>query len=97
VIVTTNGGETWEQETNITTKILQALVFRGGEKLWIAGKGGSILKRIAPLTPGKINTPKLPPVLRNAAPRSKLKPRLPAITITDDGDIPVAVPTKKPV
>ena len=80
---------------NITTKVLQAIVFRGGDKVWVAGKGGSILKRLAPLAPVRIDTPRLPPVLRNAAPRSKLKPRIPTITITDDGDIPLATPPRK--
>jgi hypothetical protein len=75
--------------------VLQAIVFRGGDKVWVAGKGGSILKRLAPLAPVRIDTPRLPPVLRNAAPRSKLKPRVPVITITDDGDIPIATPRRQ--
>jgi hypothetical protein len=91
--VTNDGGATWSQEANITAKVLQAIVFRGGDKVWIAGKGGSILKRVRPLAPTRIDSPKLPPVLRNAVPR-KVKPRLPEITITDDGDIPIATPRR---
>jgi len=35
-------------------------------------------------------------VLRNAAPKFKLRPRTPTVTITDDGDIPIATqPIKK--
>ena len=94
VIVTADGGETWGNETNITSNVLQAVVFRGGDKVWIGGKGGSILKRLTSLSPTRITSPKLPPVLRNAVPRLKLKPRIPRITITDDGDIPIAAPLK---
>ena len=96
VIVTADGGETWGIESNITSKVLQAVVFRGGDKVWVAGKGGSILKRLTSLTPTRITSPKLPPVLRNALPRLKLRPRIPSITITDNGDIPIATPTQKP-
>ncbi|HKX84549.1 MAG TPA: hypothetical protein VJL58_10055, partial [Pyrinomonadaceae bacterium] len=64
--------------------------------LWVGGRGGTILKRIAPLSPSNITGPKLPPVLKSAiGSRAKPRPRTPMITITDDGDIPVAVPPKK--
>jgi hypothetical protein len=94
VIVTADGGQTWGNEPNITSNVLQSVVFRGGDKVWVAGKGGSILKRLTTLSPTRITSPKLPPVLRNAIPRLKLKPRIPTITITDNGDIPVAAPPK---
>src|SRR5690606_30030028 len=96
VLVTADAGETWGNEPNITSNILQAIVFRGGDKVWVAGRGGTILKRLTSLSPTRISTPKLPPVLRNAMPRLKLRPRIPTITITDDGDIPVAAPQQQP-
>ena len=71
------------------------MVYRGGDDVWIAGRGGAILKRSEPLSPNKIVMPKLPPVLRAMAGRPKLKPRVPLITITDDGDIPMAAPPEK--
>jgi hypothetical protein len=96
VVVTEDGGATWHLQSNITGKVLQSIAYLGGTNLWVAGRGGTILKRIAPLSPNKITGPKLPPVLRSAiGGRSKPKARTPMITITDDGDIPVAVPPKK--
>jgi hypothetical protein len=38
---------------------------------------------------------RLPPVLRSAVGRSKPRSRTPLITVTDDGDIPMASPPAK--
>jgi len=63
--------------------------------MWVAGRGGTILKRVEPLSPATISAPKLPPILGGI--RSRPKPRTPLITLTDDGDIPAAVkPADKP-
>ena len=62
--------------------------------MWVGGRGGTILKRIAPLSPNSIGGAKIPPVLRPAI-KTKPKPRTPLITVTDDGDIPIATPPKK--
>ena len=95
VLITEDAGKTWELQSNITGKALQAIVYRGGSEIWIAGRGGSILKRLEPFSPHKISGgSKLPPVLRSAAGRSSRKPRIPLITITDDGDIPKATPNQ---
>jgi photosystem II stability/assembly factor-like uncharacterized protein len=95
VLRTEDGGRTWESQPNITSNSLQAVVYRGGMSLWIAGRGGSILKRTETLETVKTSQgAKLPPILRS---KPKIKPRTPLITITDDGDIPpAAAPTKKP-
>jgi hypothetical protein len=53
------------------------------------------LKRSEPLSPLPIFTPKLPPVLRGGSNQPKLKPRVPLLTIPDDGDIPLAAPPAK--
>ena len=79
-----------------TGKVLQAVVYRGGSRLWIAGKGGTMLKRIEPLSPRTMEAFRGAPELKTAPRRIKPKPRLPLVTITDDGDIPIAVPPKKP-
>jgi photosystem II stability/assembly factor-like uncharacterized protein len=89
VLVTEDGGRTWLNQPNITGKVLQTIAFQGGTDLWVGGRGGTILKRIAPLEPNSIGGPKLPPVLRPAV-KTKPKARNPLITVTDDGDIPVA-------
>jgi hypothetical protein len=39
--------------------------------------------------------PKLPPILRLGASKTKPKTRTPILTITDDGDIPPAIQPKK--
>jgi photosystem II stability/assembly factor-like uncharacterized protein len=94
VLVTDDGGRTWQLQSNITGKVLQAISFQGGTDMWVGGRGGTILKRIAPLTPNAIGGPRVAPVLRPAI-RTKPRARTPLITVTDDGDIPIATPPKK--
>ena len=95
VWLTTDGGKTWEVQPNITSNSLQAIAFLGGSNLWVAGRGGSILKRSEALSTVRTSSPKVPPVLRLGA-AGKPKPRQPLITIPDDGDIPQAtLPLKK--
>jgi hypothetical protein len=63
--------------------------------VWVAGRGGAILKRNEPIATVKVPTPKLPPVLRGGPP--KLRPITGQNIIADDGDIPPALPPgKKP-
>ncbi|MBK8304841.1 MAG: hypothetical protein IPK98_16165 [Chloracidobacterium sp.] len=95
ILITEDGGKTWSTQPNITGKLLQTIVYRGGDKLWVAGRGGTMLKRSLPLTPSLFSLPKGPPVL-TTSPRAKPTFRLPIVPITDDGDIPSAVPIKKP-
>jgi photosystem II stability/assembly factor-like uncharacterized protein len=93
-LITGDGGKTWEIQPNITGKVLQAVIYRGGSDVWVAGRGGAILKRSEPVAPFKVAVnDSSPPVLRSATGRRK--PRTPLITITDDGDIPVATPPAK--
>jgi hypothetical protein len=74
---------------------LQAVAFLGGTNLWVAGRGGAILKRTETLSTIKVmSAPKVKPVLRGGN-KIKPKPRTPLITITDDGDIFLATPSKK--
>jgi hypothetical protein len=94
VLVTYDGGRTWEMQANITAKVLQAVAYRGDRKMWVAGRGGTIIRRVEPLAPGSVGSPSLPPILAGG---SRPRPRVPLITITDDGDIPAAVkPADKP-
>jgi hypothetical protein len=96
VLLTKDGGETWQTQSNITSKSLQAIVFRGGIDLWVAGRGGSILRRSEILsTVRTAEGQKLPPTLRLGIPKKKPKTRLPLVTIADDGDIPLATQPKK--
>ena len=68
----------------------------GVDRLWIAGRGGSILKRSEPLSTLELTSPKIAPILRMGNnSRNKPKTRQPLLTITDDGDIPLATPPKK--
>lgn len=94
VVITDNGGANWSTTPSFTGKLLQAIVYRGGTNVWAVGRGGMILKRIEPLAAGSYAPAKLPPTLRTR-PRLDAKPRKPAITLTDDGDIPAALPPKK--
>ena len=95
VLRTLDAGKTWEIQPNVTSKSLQAVVYRGGTDLWVAGRGGAILKRSQTLSTIKTtSSQQTPPILRNS-PRPKPKLKTPVLTITDDGDIPLAVPPKK--
>ena len=96
VLRTEDGGKTWERQPNITSNSMQAVVYRGGTDLWIAGRGGAILKRSESFSTVKTSVaPKLPPVLRLSGSSNKPKSRTPLLTITEDGDIPLAAPPKK--
>jgi hypothetical protein len=96
VFLTKDGGETWERQPNITSKSLQAVVYLGGIDLWIAGRGGSILRRSETLSAVRTTEgQKLPPTLRLGIPKTKPKTRTPILTIADDGDIPPAIEPKK--
>ena len=97
VVLTVDGGRTWQIQPNITGKALHAVVYRGSRAVWVARRGGTILKRVAPFAPNGVVSPRLPPVLRSpfTGDRPRLKPRTPLITIPDDGDIPSAVKPKK--
>ncbi len=93
VWVTNDGGKNWEIQPNITTNSLQTVVFLGGRDLWIAGRGGTILKRSQTLATVKTAATVLPPILKiGGSSKPKAKSREPLITITDDGDIPLATP-----
>ena len=93
VAVTDDGGVTWKSQSGITGKVLLSIAYRGGRNVWVAGRGGTIIKRTEELSPAPFVTPALPPVLRSIV--KPPSPRQPLITITDDGDIPPAVETKK--
>jgi hypothetical protein len=95
VLRTVNGGKTWEVQPNITSNTLQAVVYRGGTGLWVAGRGGAILKRSETLATVKVSSPKLPPILRVNTKKGTPKLKVPLVPITDDGDIPSAKPPKK--
>ena len=71
------------------------VAYRGGSNLWIAGRGGAILRRIDSIATVSIPVPKLPPALRPGGP-PKIQSQ--SQVVVDDGDIPRAVPNdKKPV
>ena len=90
VIRTDDGGNSWKIQPNITSNSLQAIEYRGGNNLWVAGRGGSILKRTKSLSPIAITGPSIVPSLRPGFSNRKLPPRKPKIRIADDGDIPLA-------
>ncbi|HXM36597.1 MAG TPA: hypothetical protein VN920_15490, partial [Pyrinomonadaceae bacterium] len=69
--------------------------YRGGMNIWVAGRGGAILKRNQPIAHVRVPAPKLPPMLRGGPP--KLQPATGQNIVADDGDIPLALPpSKKP-
>jgi hypothetical protein len=79
-------------QPTITSSPLFSVAYRGGFNIWVAGRGGAILRRTDPIATVSIPTPRLPPVLRGGPP--KLQPQN-AQNPIDDGDIPRAVPPDK--
>jgi len=87
-----DAGETWELQPSVTNTSLFAIAYRGGTNIWIAGRGGAILRRVDPIA--TVNLPavtKLPPILRGSAKADNVE------QFIDEKDIPKAVPPKKPV
>jgi hypothetical protein len=95
VLASRDGGLTWETQPSITSSPLFAVAYRGGANVWVAGRGGAILRRTEALATVKIPSPKLPPGLRSA-PKLKGQENSQQLML-DDGDIPKAVPpVRKP-
>jgi hypothetical protein len=92
VLQTRNGGETWEMLPTLTSAALFGAAYHGGAAAWVAGRGGTILKRTDSVATVKVPRPKLPPALRGAPP--KISPgdaaEMPAPILEDD--IPRATP-----
>ncbi|MDQ3321160.1 MAG: hypothetical protein M3525_01690, partial [Acidobacteriota bacterium] len=64
--------------------------------LWVAGRGGTMLRRSETLSTIKVSSSsKAPPTLRPGVTKTKPRPRVPLLTVPDDGDIEVAAPPKK--
>ena len=87
-----DAGETWELQPSVTNTSLFAIAYRGGTNIWIAGRGGAILRRVDPIA--TVNLPavtKLPPILRGSAKADNVE------QFIDEKDFPKAVPPKKPV
>jgi hypothetical protein len=78
-------------QPTITSTSLFAFAYRGGTNIWVAGRGGAILRRVDPIATVSIPVGKLPPVLRGGPP--KLDGGEPPVDLED---IPKAVRPKKP-
>ena len=88
IIHSEDGGQTWELQPTITSASLFSIAYRGGTNVWVAGRGGAILRRVDPIATVSIPVTKLPPILRGGS--AKLDDAV------DIEDIPKAVPPKKP-
>jgi hypothetical protein len=69
---------------------LFSIAYRGGTNVWVAGRGGAILRRIDPIATVSIPVTKLPPLLKGGSAKLDGEP-------ADPNDIPKAIPPKKPV
>jgi photosystem II stability/assembly factor-like uncharacterized protein len=90
IIHTKDAGQTWEIQPSITSTSLFSIAYRGGTNVWVAGRGGAILRRVDPIATVSIPVTKLPPLLKGGS--AKLEGE-----VIDADDIPRAVPPKKPV
>jgi hypothetical protein len=88
IIHSRDAGQTWEVQPSITSTSLFSIAYRGGTNIWVAGRGGAILRRVDPIATVSIPVTKLPPVLRGGP--AKLE------EVVDPGDIPPAIKPKKP-
>jgi hypothetical protein len=83
-------------EPTITSSSLFSVANRGGSSVWVAGRGGAILKRTDDVETVRIPVPGLPPMLKRTDPKLQSQNAETPLVI-DDGDIPRAVPVlKKP-
>jgi hypothetical protein len=83
-----DAGMTWEIQPSITSASLFSIAYRGGNNIWVAGRGGAILRRVEPVATVSIPVTKIAPSLRGGPPKLE-EP-------VDDTDIPRARPPKKP-
>ncbi len=93
IIHSDDGGRTWEIQPTVTSTSLFSIAYRGGNNIWVAGRGGAILRRIEPIATVRIPVSRIPPLLRGTS----KSPVESSENLIDDGDIPRAVPPKKPV
>jgi photosystem II stability/assembly factor-like uncharacterized protein len=91
VLRTKDGGESWELQPTITTASLFSVAYHGGDDAWVAGRGGAILRRHGDVATVKIPKPRLPPALKGPPKLTNVETRI----VTDDGDIPKALPKTK--
>jgi len=94
VLQTRNGGEEWEMSPTVTSAALFGAAYHGGTAAWVAGRGGTILRRADSVATVKIPRPRLPPALRNAPPKLKADDEAEAVAPALDDDIPRATPPK---
>ncbi|HEY5443963.1 MAG TPA: hypothetical protein VIJ87_05735, partial [Pyrinomonadaceae bacterium] len=92
IIYTKDAGQTWLTQESITSSSLFSIAYRGGTNVWVAGRGGAILRRVDPIATVSLPVSHLPPLLKGGA------ARIPDASAEgfDDGDIPRALPPKKP-
>jgi hypothetical protein len=88
VLATKDGGENWISQPTITSSPLFAVAYRGGADTWVAGRGGTILRRNASLATFRLPASKLRPILRAGPP--KMKTQEATQTNAPDDDIPKA-------
>ena len=92
IIYSKDGGQNWELQESITSSSLFSIAYRGGNNIWVAGRGGAILRRMDPIATVRIPVSRIPPILKGAN-------KIPDASAEgfDDGDIPRALPPKKPL
>ena len=88
IIHRADAGQTWEVQPSITSASLFSIAYRGGTNVWVAGRGGAILRRVDPIATVSFPVTKLPPMLKGGS----AKPD----EVVDPTDIPRWVPPKKP-
>ena len=89
IIHSRDAGQTWEIQPTITSTSLFSVAYRGGTNVWVAGRGGAILRRVDPIATVSLPVSKLPPILKGGPPKLESE--------VDDEDIPPALPPKKPI
>jgi hypothetical protein len=79
-------------QPTVTSAALFGAAYRGGSAAWVAGRGGTILKRTDAVATVRVPRPRIPPALRGGAPRLQgADVPDPAAPILED-DIPRATP-----
>src|SRR5262249_21408135 len=91
ILATKDGGLNWETQPTATSSPLYGVAYRGGSEAWVAGRGGSILRRVESLATVKIPLPKLSSSDLRSTPKLKAPENGNQLNLDSD-DIPRAIP-----
>src|SRR4029078_66482 len=67
IIFSKDAGQTWELQESITSSSLFSIAYRGVNNIWVAGRGGAILRRVDPIATVSLPVSRIPPLLKGGS------------------------------